>query len=188
MGSRTAGPEAASEGSGRYHRAEAGSRSHPLRRKKGAGKQGEGRGEGQTPQPRRAGGALTQQQPPGARRAQERGEHPCGAAPAPRSAHCGAHCAPRRLCPARPAPPRPARSPPLPRRRAVFLAALLLSPSSRALQIPPKRGYAAGGARMLIRTSLPAGIHERRRGKRGGETYSFIALFSPLADEIAAGR
>lgn len=91
-----------------------------------------------------------------------------------------------RTPPALPGPARSAAPRTLPRRRAVFLAALLLSPSSRALQIPPKRGYAAGGARMLIRTSLPAGIHERRRGKRGGETYSFIALFSPLADEIAA--
>lgn len=35
------------------------------------------------------------------------------------------------------------------------LAALLLSPSCRALQIPPKRGYAADGARMLVRASLP---------------------------------
>lgn len=183
MGSRTAGPEAASEGSAQYHRAKAGSASPPAA-EKGTGKQGEGRGEGQTPLPRRLGGALTQQQPAGARGAQERGEHPCGAAPAPRSAHCGAHCAPRR-----PGPPRPAHSPPLPWRRAVFLAALLLSPSScRALQIPPKRGYAAGGARMLVRTSLSSRIRERRRGERGGEAYSFIASFSPLADEIAAGR
>lgn len=182
MGSRTAGPEAASEGSAQYHRAKAG-RASPPAAEKGAGKQGEGRGEGQTPLPRWLGGALTQQQPAGARGAQERGEHPCGAAPPPRSAHCGAHCAPRR-----PAPPRPAQSLPLPRRRAVFLAALLLSPSCRALQIPPKMGYAADGARMLVRASPSSRIHERRRGERGREAYSFIALFSPLADEIAAGR
>ena len=38
-----------------------------------------------------AGRALTQQQAAGARGAQQRGEHPCGAA-AP-AAHCGAHTA-----------------------------------------------------------------------------------------------
>lgn len=182
MGSRTAGPEAARRVRASTTVQRRGARPHPLRRKE-PGTRERGGERDKPPLPRRVGGALTQQQPAGARGAQERGEHPCGAAPAPRSAHCGAHCAPRR-----PGPPRPAHSPPLPRRRAVFVAALLLSPSFRALQIPPKRGYAAGGAWMLVRASLSSRIHERRRGQRGGEAYSFIALFSPLAGGIAAAR
>lgn len=69
------------------------------------------------------GEALTQQQPAGARGAQERGEHPCGAArrvqprtaarsPRTRARSLRAPCAPGRAprAPERPGPPGPARS------------------------------------------------------------------------------
>lgn len=64
-------------------------------------------GVGVVPNPRhrgRVGGSLTQQQPAGARGAQERGEHPCGAA---RSVQPRTAARSRRA----PGPPRPARSP-----------------------------------------------------------------------------
>lgn len=166
MGSQTAGPEAASEGSGQYH---------PPRRKE-PGTRERGGEKDKSALPRGVEEPLTQQQPPRARGAQERDEHPCGEASVPRSAHCGGHCAPHRL-----GPPRPAHSPSLPRRRAVFSAALLLSPFCQTLQNPPKRGYAAGGARMLVRASLPLRIYERRRvgaRERNLLLYSFIFSFS----------
>lgn len=170
MGSRSAGPEAASEGSGRYHRARAGSESPPAAEKRS---RETGRGAGRRTNHRCRGGSgehspsSSQPQPAEPRRgASIPAARPLR--PAPRTAALTAH---------RTGPPSPARSPPLPRRRAVFLAALLLSPSCRALQIPPKRGYAGGGARMLVRASLPPRIHERRRGGARGRNlllYSFI--------------
>lgn len=117
--------------------------------------------------------------------------HPAAASRSPRSPGAGrASLRPRTA--ARSLRTR-ARSLPLPQHRAVFLAALPLSPSCRALLLPLKRGDAGGwcAADRRGRASLPLGMTERicsRREGTGETLFRNRFEFSPWADEIATGR